>query len=420
MNVRKGILIVSFLLLNVRVEVPTGPVYIRGLELAVLALVAGTLITVACRNRVISNYVWTISVPVFATLAYAILLIPFQPYPTRNTFIDLLEVSEVLIGVFAISYVSEGINNLTKVYDIFIISSLIESIFFFSYILSTGYPYTFLGSLPYYPAFGFPSVALIISIHKAGSGSVLKYLPIAFILVVRVFFQYTRSNLIFIPIALAGSYLLVSSTTRYYTKKNYLLWGASSVIFLMVSVITVDTLASTFPGVSAEVKSIVMGESGLFVRACVWYMMVVSLIDSPFGVGLNNTRPAVEATIASGFDFPDWLVSFVGIDSVERVVSTFPAPNVGHSSLFKFFVEMGPFGLAIFTYFWWLIFSYSKHACVYATNESFENIYPSLSVLMYFFLQSLINTKLLDGWWLIILVFTLIVLGFVSKRMKVT
>jgi len=420
MGVRKGILIISFILLNVRVEIPAGAVYVRGLELAVLTLILGTLITATCRNSHIPNYAWIISLPIFATLAYSVLLIPFQAYSLRNTFIDLLEVTEVLIGLFAVSYISKGIKNLTNAYEVFIFTSLVESLFFFYYIISTGLPYTFPGSLPYYPIAGFPSVALIISIHKAGSGGAMKYVPIACVLVLRVFLQYTRSNLIFIPIALVSSYLLVSSVKRNDIRKSHLIWGSLSTVLLMVAVLTVDPLTSLLPGVSVEVKSLIEGEGGLFVRACIWYMMIVSLVDFPFGVGLNNTRTAVEATISSGFSFPDWFVSFIGTDSIGRVVSTFPNPNVGHSSLFKFFVEMGPFGLVIFVYFWWFIFSYCKHACVYAMGDSFEDVFPSLSVLMYFFLQSLINTKLLDGWWLMVLVFLLIVLAFTSKGRKVT
>lgn len=321
--------------------------------------------------------------PLFGILFYSALLSPVQHFPLANSISDVLELFEIILLYFSS-------RNILNILEISFIWDLVHKIAIwttassFIGVVAFALTGTRLVYLPY--VFGLPLLSMFYLVSAYFRTSEIKYSLFSIVILVRVLFTQSRS----IWLAMLGAVillLLVDGSLSYdkVQKELLSLLGTSSVVI-------VGTLA-IFPSLTSRFLSLIRGNQFLFARPVIYLSAFQTFTQHPFGIGLGNftlviTRAANEGVLA----YPNWFRDIAGRWIIEYSLDALAAGRWGaHSDFVKFTTELGIIGGILITLFWMLVLK-----LIISSNPTKLN-QPFRYVLVYFAIQSVINSYLLNG-----------------------
>lgn len=321
--------------------------------------------------------------PLFGILLYSIVLIPVQHFPVSNSIVDGIEMLEIIVlylssrNILCISDTGFIWNLLHKIAIWTTVSSFIGIVTF----ALTG---TRLVYLPF--VFGLPSLSIFYLVMVYLRTSKIQYGVFSIIILLRILFTQSRSVWLAMSGAVVLLFLMDGLPSYGKVQKELLsLSGAGSVVFVGALVI--------FPSLIDRLLSLIRGNQFLFARPVIYLSAFQTFTKHPFGSGLGNFTPAVTRAANEGvLSYPGWFRDIAGKWIIGYSMDALAAGRWGaHSDLVKFTVELGIIGGILFALFWALIFR------LVIVADRTESNRPFRYILIYFAIQSTINSYLLNG-----------------------
>jgi len=319
--------------------------------------------------------------PLIGILIYSIILIPFQQFSIANSLVESIELIEIIVA-FILIYQLLSDDVADQIMFVLFVTAVIGSAISIPYYFITNNRFVgvwFISGIPSFALFYGLSSYLNTRDWLSGIGLVL--------ILFRIILARSRSVWLLVPIA--GFLGIIVANGNSIPKEKIRAFGSISA----VGVVTVFPLVALLPDLRSRFVSIISGSQGLFARPVRYFSGIQAVRNHPFGVGLANYSVALQEMVSRNMlIFPEWFRSITGDWIINRQLEKFRVGKGGpHSDFFKLLVETGLIGVSLFILFWLMILRSLM------SREAYQHRTAVQATIIYFGLQSIVNSVLLAG-----------------------
>lgn len=369
--------VVGFVLSQSIPGISYGPLVVRLQDLVFIILAAYYFLT--NEKVILSENSLYIALPLIGIFIYSLLILPIQLFSIGESLFELVELLELIIVLIIFPHlISNGTGDIgRKALETIFILSVMGSIVSIPYYILTGGRFVGVWYI-----IGLPAIGLFLGVSSyMRSRHWLRLAGILF-LITQIILARSRNRWVMLPIA---TILAIAVSTHLSYDRQTL--GIFSRVTASVLLIT-GAIVVIFQDIATRFQSLISGGQGLFARPARYFAGLLISPNYPLGVGLANYGNAIQESTISVSDYPAWFTDITGTRIVEKQLQGEPG---SHSDVFQFLLETGLVGFSLFVLFWVRILR------LLINGDDYHYRTGILASIIYIGLQSIINTQLLSG-----------------------